>query len=120
MLRKFVGAVVLMTLVVGAGLAGEIQAFVSKIEDNKVTFWPIEQARGSKTKAKEQKTLPLAEKVKVMQTKNGQVLHPLEGGLNAKEIKNIDSEKGIQATLVTDKDGQNVTEIHLVIRPAKK
>src|SRR5437762_2812292 len=117
MLRKVVGAAVIAVLSVGIVMAEEIRAVITKVEDNKVTF---SEAKGKGEKGPE-RTLPVADKVKVVKGKFNKDTkttestgEDIEKGLK-NEIFSKDKlgEKGLQATIVTDSDNKKITEIRV-------
>src|SRR6516164_275531 len=103
MVRKLVGAAVLLVLCVGITLAGEIRAIIIKVEGDNVTF---SENKGKGEKGPEQ-TLPVAENVKVVKgkfnkdTKKLEAGDPIEEGLKNKMFSNI-GEKGLRGVIVTD------------------
>jgi hypothetical protein len=122
MFRKCVGAVFVLVVFVGFTLADEIRAFITKVDGNKVTF----QENLGKGQKGEAKTLPVSDKVKVVKgvfnqdTKKFDAGDPIDGGLKAEVFSKIDAEKGLQATLITDKDNKSITEIRVGGRGGKK
>jgi hypothetical protein len=121
MLRKVVGAVFVLVLFVGITLADEIRAIITKVEGDKVTF-AENKGKGEKG---ESKTLPVADKVKVVKgkfdkdTKKLEAGDPIEDGLKNKMFTEI-GEKGLGATIITDKDNKTITEIRVGGRGGKK
>ena len=116
MLRKVVGAAVIMVLSVGIAMAEEIRAIITKVEGDKVTF---AEAKGKGEKGPE-KTLPVSDKVKVVKGKFNKDTKTVEAGEDIeKGLKNeIFSkeklgEKGIPAFVVTDADNKKITEIRI-------
>jgi hypothetical protein len=122
MLRKVVSAFVVLTLCVGVTLADEIRVFITKVDGDKITYQE-NLTKGGKGKGKgavekgPEKTLPVAKDVKVvkgkfnMETKMLEAGEALEDGLKNKMFSNIDTEKGVQGVIVTDKDNKTITEI---------
>jgi hypothetical protein len=112
MLRKVVSAAVVLVLCVGFTLADEIRAIITKVDGDKVTFAEF-KGKGEKG---ESKTLPVDAKVKVVkgkfdkETKKMEAGDPIEGGLKNKMFTEI-GEKGVFATIITDKDNKKITEI---------
>jgi hypothetical protein len=112
MLRKVVSALGILLLCVGFTLADEIRAIITKVDGDKVTF---AENKGKGEKGPE-KTLPVSKDVKIVKgkfnkdTKMLEAGEPLEGGLKNKMFTEI-GEKGVQATIVTDKDNKTITEI---------
>jgi hypothetical protein len=106
MLRKVVCAAVILVLSVGVVFADEINAVITKVEGNKVTFAPLE-GKGKDAKRGEEKTMTVAKDVKVVkgkfnkETKKIEAGDELEGGLKHKMFTEI-PEKGRRAMIVTD------------------
>jgi hypothetical protein len=121
MLRKVVGAVVVLVLFVGVTLADEIMAAISKVEGGKVTFTEMK----GKEKVGEAKTMPVADKVKVVKGKFDKDTmkvtagDDIEDGLKNKMFSEI-GEKGVRAQIVTDKDNKTITEIRILGGGKKK
>jgi hypothetical protein len=115
MLRKVVSAAVVMVLCVGVTLAEEIRGLITKVEGDKVTFTEM-KGFGKNAEKGETKTLPVAKDVKVVKgkfnpdTKAIESGEAIEGGLKNKMFTEI-GEKGVFATIVTDKDNKHITEI---------
>jgi hypothetical protein len=113
MLRKLVGAAFILVLFVGITLAEEITAIITKVDGGKVTFAPFKDKE-----KQEAKTLPVAEKVKVVkgkfdkETKKMEAGDPIEDGLKNKMFTEI-GEKGLFSTIITDKDNKEITEIRV-------
>jgi hypothetical protein len=120
MLRKVIGAALVLVLSAGFVFAEEIRAVITKVEGNKVTFAP----RKGKEKGDEQ-TLPVAKDVKVVmgkfnkETKKVEVGDAVEEGLKNKMFTTI-GEKGIGAVIVTDSDNKKITEIRVFKGKGKK
>jgi hypothetical protein len=114
MLRKVVGAAFVLVVFVGFTLADEIRAFITKVDGDKVTF-AENKGKGEKG---DSKTLPVADKVKVVkgkfdkETKKLEAGDPIEDGLKNKMFSDI-GEKGLGATIITDKDNKTITEIRV-------
>lgn len=112
MLRKVLGAVIVVVLCAGISLAEEIRAVITKVADDKVTF---AESKGKGEKGPE-KTLSVAANVKVVKakfnkdTKKLEAGDPLEGGLKNELFTNI-GEKGRGATIVTE--GDKIVEIRV-------
>src|SRR4051812_39166543 len=112
MLRKVVGAAVMLVLCVGITLAEEFGAIITKVSDGKVTFMEF---KGPGEKGPE-KTMPVADNVKVFkgkfnkETKKIEAGEALEGGMKNKLFAEM-PEKGLFAGLVTDADNKKITEI---------
>ena len=115
MLRKIIGAAVVLVLFVGVTLADEIRAVITKVDGNKVTF---AETKGKGQKGDEQ-TLPVATGVKVVkgkfnkETKKFEPGDDLADGLKNKMFSSI-SDKGVRATIVTDSDNKKITEIRVM------
>jgi hypothetical protein len=122
MLRKVVGAVVVLGFCLGIAMADEIRAIITKVEDNKVTF---AENKGKGERGPE-KTLPVSSKVKVVKGKFNQDTKKVEAGDEIEkglknEIFSKDKigEKGLGATIVTDDKGKEITEIRIGGRGGK-
>ena len=120
MLRKIIGAAVVLVLFVGVTLADEIRAVITKVDGDKITFAPFE-GKGKDAKKGDEKTLPVATGVKVVKMKRNPETKKFEpdddvsDGLKNKIFSSI-SEKGVRATVVTDSDGKKITEIRVMER----
>ena len=114
MLRKLVGAAVLLVLCIGVTLADEIRAVIIKVDGDKVTF---AEAKGKGEKGPEQ-TLPVADNVKIVKgkfnkdTKKVEAGDTIEDGLKNKMFTSI-GEKGVRGLIVTDSDNKKITEIRV-------
>src|SRR5262249_5427641 len=114
MFRSFAGALLVLVFGVGLAVAAEIQAIITKVDGNKVTF---AESKGKGQKGAEQ-TLPVADNVKILKAtfnKDTKKLEPgeaLQGGLKNEAFSNI-SDKGVRATIVTDADNKKITEIRV-------
>jgi hypothetical protein len=129
MLRKVVCGAVILILCVGVALADEFTASITKVDGNKVTFNKVEGfggfgggkgggRRGQRGEQKkgEEKTLPVADNIKVVkgqfnkETKKMEAGEPIEGGLKNDLFTKI-GERGVFATIVTDAKNEKITEI---------
>jgi hypothetical protein len=126
MLRKVVGAVVVLGLCLGIAMADEIRAQITKVDGNKVTFTEMKGKGKDAEKGKEQ-TLPVSSKLKVVKgkfnkdTQKFEVTDQIEKGLKDEMFsKDKLSEKGVFATVVTDDKGKEITEIRVGGRGGKK
>lgn len=114
MLRKVISAMVMLVLCMGITMADEIRAIITKVDGDKITF---AENKGKGEKGAE-KTLPVADGVKVLKgkfnqdTKKLEAGDALEGGLKNELFSKI-GEKGVQATVVTDGDNKKITEIRV-------
>jgi hypothetical protein len=121
MLRKCVSAAFILVVCVSFTLADEIRAVITKVDGNKVTFAEVKGGGRGKGKVEkgEPKTLPVTASVKVVKskfdpdTKKTVAGDPIENGLKNEMFSKIDAEKGLQATIVTDSDNKNITEIRV-------
>ena len=106
-----------LTLSLGLVMGAEFRATIVKVDGNKVTF----TKNAKKGEKGEEATLPATDKVKVskgkfnMDTKKVEAGEALEGGLKNEAVK-----AGAAATIVTDDDGKNITEIRITERKKKK
>jgi hypothetical protein len=122
MLRKVACAAVILVLSVGVVFAEEINAVITKVEGNKVTFAPVE-GKGKDAKRGDEKTMTVAKGVKVVkgkfnkETKTVEAGDEIEDGLKNKMFSEI-SEKGRRAMIVTD-DGK-IKEIRIMGGRGKK
>jgi ABC-type uncharacterized transport system YnjBCD substrate-binding protein len=113
MLWKTLLALFTLAVCLGVGLADEFRARITKVDGDKVTF----NASTKDTKV-DDKTLPVADKVKVVkgkyneETKKVEAGDPIEGGLKASVFTKIDKE-GVRATIITDADNKKITEIRV-------
>ena len=116
MLRKLVGAVLVMVFCVGFSLAEELRGVISKVDGKKITF----SERKSKDDKGPEQVLTVADGVKVVkakfnkETKKLEAGDALEGGLTNELFTKI-GEKGLFATVVTDND-KKITEIRVMAR----
>jgi hypothetical protein len=116
MLRKLVGAAVLLVLCASATLADEIRAFITKVDGDKITF----QENKGKGEKGDAKTMTVVEKVKIVKGKYDKDTKKIEAtdeeikdGLKNEMFTKIDADKGLQVLIVTDKDNKNITEIRV-------
>ena len=123
MLRRVASAAVLLLLCLGLAMAGEIRAFITKVEGNKVTF----AENKGKGERGEERTLPVAKNVKVVkgvknkETKKVEAGEDIEHGLkNEMFTKEKLGEKGIGAVIVTNADDTRITEIRITKGGKKK
>jgi hypothetical protein len=129
MLRKVVSVAVILFLSVGVVFADQFGALITKVEGNKVTFYPFE-GKGKDAKKGEKKTLPAAEDVKVVkgkfnkETKKVEDDGEVEGGLKHRMFTELPghfvgdnerqrAEKGIFAQITTDDDNKRIKEIRV-------
>ncbi|HLJ97435.1 MAG TPA: hypothetical protein VKU02_30025 [Gemmataceae bacterium] len=121
MLRKAVGAVVVLGLCLGVALADEISAIITKVDEGKVTF---AESKGKGEKGPE-KTLPVAKSVKVVkgkynkETKKAEAGDEIDQGLKNKIFSDI-PEKGLRAWIITDDSNKKITEIRVMGGKKKK
>ena len=103
MLRRIIGAVVVLVFCVGITLAEEIRAIIIKVDGDKVTF---AESKGKGERGPEQ-TLTVSEKVKVVKgkfnkdTKKLEAGDAIDGGLKADMFSKI-GDKGLPATLTIE------------------
>ena len=110
MLRRIAGAVAVLALCVGIGLAEEFRGVITKIEDGKVTFKTVKfNKEEKKLEIGDAKTYELAKDVKVFKREGKDKKSDLADGIKAKELKIEDEKKGVGAT-INVVDGK-VTEI---------
>jgi hypothetical protein len=129
MLRKFVCAAVIVVAGLGVAAADEFQALITKVDGNKVTFKKVTKkaSKGNPAEYDAEKTLPTATNVKVNQgkfnadTKKLEAGDPIEGGLKNEMFTATKlGEKGKTATIHTDADNKNITEIIIGGKKGKK
>jgi hypothetical protein len=114
MLRKVVCAVVILGLV-GVACADEFFAIITKVDGDKVTYH-TQKGFGKDAEKGPEKTLPVTKDAKIVKgkfnkdTMKMEAGDPIEGGLKAEVFTKI-GERGLFATIVTDKDDKNITEI---------
>jgi hypothetical protein len=114
--------VVVLVLCVGVALADEIRAVITKVEGRNVTF---SEVKGKNDRGPE-KTLPVSKSAKVVkgkfnkETKKVEAGDEIEGGIKGKLFSNINPEKGIRATIVTNDDNTKITEIRIMKGGKKK
>lgn len=124
MLRKVVGAVVVLGLCLGIALADEFNARITKVDDNKVTFYEVKGKGKDEEKGKEH-TMPVAKSVKVLKGKKSKDSGKFEGeevkeGLKHKMFsKDEIPEKGVRAMIITDDSNKKITEIHIFAKGGK-
>jgi hypothetical protein len=119
MLRRVVCCLFVLALCVGITLAEEFSAAITKVADGKVTFAKTKFDKDTKKLEKgKEETLPVDDKVKVVKGKfNKETMKleagdAIEGGLKNEMFTKI-GEKGVNATIVTDKDNKKITEIRV-------
>src|SRR6516162_7346303 len=121
MLRRVVTAGVVLALFIGVTMADEIRAFIIKVDGKKVTF----AENKGKGERGEEKTLPVADKVKVVkgkfdkETKKLEAGDEIENGLKNEIFTKI-GEKGMGALIITDKDNKQITEIRVAGKKKKE
>jgi hypothetical protein len=124
MLRKMVCLAVVLTLSAGIVFADDFTALVTKVEGNKVTFYPFE-FKGKDSKKGDEKTMKVAKGVKVVngkfnkETKMLEAGDEIEGGLKHKMFRDI-PEKGYFARISTDDDNKSIKEIRVFSFKKKK
>jgi hypothetical protein len=112
MLRKCVCAAFVLVLCVGFTFADTFLGIITKVEGDKVTF----KKGFKKDDPGESMTLPVDAKVKIskgkfnFETKKMEADEELKDGLKNKTFTEI-GEKGVFATITTDKDNKKITEI---------
>jgi len=126
MLRKVVGAVVVLGLCLGIAMADEIRAVITKVDDNKVTFQEV-KGKGKDAEKGPEKTLKVSANVKIVKGKFNKDTMKVEAGdeiekglKNEMFSKDKLSEKAVNATIVTDDKGKEITEIRVGGRGGKK
>jgi hypothetical protein len=118
MLRKCVAAVGVLVVCLSVAVADEFLAVITKVQDGRVTFSKFKKGGDKGFEKGPEMTLPTAANVKVVSskfnkdTKKAEPGEPLTGGLKNERFTNI-GEKGVFATIVTDTDNKNITEIRV-------
>jgi hypothetical protein len=116
MIRKLVAAAVLVTMCIGAALADEFRASITKVDGDKVTFVKIKFDKDTKKVEKSDPVTLPADGVKVVSGKFDKDTKKLvegdavEGGLKNKMFTEI-GEKGVGATITTDDGNKKITKI---------
>src|SRR5579862_1794502 len=125
MLRKFVCAAIVCVFGLTVALADEVQVLISKAADGKITYKKVTVGKGGKGGGKGGKgvqtegddvTMPVKADAKIskgkfdMDAKKLVADEKIDGGLKSDTFTKID-EKGLRATIITDADNKNVTEI---------
>jgi hypothetical protein len=111
MLRKFVGAAVIVVIGLGVAMADEFGAVITKVDGDKVTF-----KKAKKGEVGEEMTLPVTANAKITkgtfntETKKLEAGDAIESGLKNEQFTKI-GEKGLRATITTDADNKNITAI---------
>jgi hypothetical protein len=119
--KKFFCALTVLVVGLSVALAEEFTANISKVADGKVTFTKMKKGKADG----EAMTLPAAADVKVVtakfnkETKKVEAGEHLADGLKNEKLSNI-GDKGLNARIVTDADGKNITEIRLIKGGGKK
>ena len=115
-MRKLACAVTLLVFCVSVSFADEIRAIITKVDGTNVTFAEAKK-KGEKG---EEKTLPVADNVKVVKGKFNQDTKKLEAGDEISDgLKNEMfssdkiGEKGLRATIVTDDGNKKIVEIRV-------
>lgn len=128
--RRFVVALVLALAVIGSAVADEFQAIITRVQDGQVTFKRVKGLNDEgRAEYDAEKTLPTTKDVKVVKPRydkeakkivNGD---PLEGGLDNAAFKDLDKKKdvaGVLATLTTDANNKEISQIRVLILQFKK
>ncbi len=113
MLRKLLLAGFTLTVFVGIAMSDEMRVAIMKVDGTNITY------NASKKDAKvEDKTMPVADDVKVFKgkfnadTKKLEAGDAIEGGLKNEMFTKI-GEKGLRATIITDADNKKIVEIRV-------
>ena len=113
MLRKVVSVAVILFLSVGVVFADQFGALITKVDGNKVTFYPFKDKQKG-----EEKTMKAAKGIKVVkgkfnkETKKFEAGDKVEGGLKHKMFSEI-PEKGYFARISTDDDNKRIKELRV-------
>ena len=116
---KLAGTVCALFAFVGLAMGDTFNAFITKVEDGKVTFKKITGFKDKKPETGESMTLPAASNVKVfkgkgfdMETKKIIAGDALEGGIKSEMFKKAPEKgPGRFATITTDADNKKITEV---------
>lgn len=126
MLKRTVGALVVLVLGAGFVFADEFGAIITKVDGNKVTFHKAKFKKGAAPEKGDEMTLPLAKDAKVTtggrfnkETKSIEDAEDLPQGAKNERLQKI-GEKGMFAFLTTDEDNKKITRIHLFAFKKKK
>jgi hypothetical protein len=123
MLRRIVCIGVVLALSAGVAFADSFMALITKVEGNKVTFYPFE-GKGKDAKKGDEKVMKAAKDVKVNKGKFNQEAKKfesgdeIEGGLKHKMFTTNFPDKGIFARITTDDDNKRIKELS-VFAPKK-
>src|SRR5262249_6795291 len=99
----------------------------TKVDGDKITFAEVKgggkgkggKGKGGAIEKGDPKTLPVTSTLKVVkgkfdkETKKMEAGDPIENGLKNDMFTKSDSEKGVLATIITDSDNKNSTEIRV-------
>jgi hypothetical protein len=126
MFRKLVGALFVMSLVVGLAAAEEFTAIIKKVDGDKVTFvkFNFKDFKKDKDAKPEETTLPAAKDAKInkgkfnKEEKKIEITEPIENGLKNEIFTKIEEKKGkgffgagLFARITTSEDGKTITAI---------
>jgi len=127
MIRKLVGAMVVLVLGITFVMADEFNATITKAGDGKITYQKFKKA-AKKGEAPEKDgdpvTIAVSKDAKIAKgmfnkdTKKVEAGDKIEGGLTSETFTKI-GEKGVPARITTDADNKSVTQI-LVTGKGKK
>ncbi len=122
MLRKFVCASIVVVFGLSIAMADEIQVLISKV-DGRQDHLQEDRCQGRQGRRQgraategDDITMPVKADAKItkgkfnMDTKKFEADEKIAGGLKSDTFTKID-EKGLRATIITDADNKNVTEI---------
>jgi hypothetical protein len=128
MIRKLVCAMCVMTVAVGFVLADEFQAGITKVDGNKITYQKFKKGKkGAKGEADgDPVTITVTTDAKVVKgnfnkdTKKVEAGDAIEGGLKADTFSKVSTDAPVMATITTDADNKNVTQIIVFGKGKKK
>src|SRR6516165_2640349 len=118
MIRKLFCSMIVMTIAIGFVAGEEFNAFIVKVDGDKVTYQKFIFKKGEeKKKDGDAVTLPVAKNAKItkgtfnFKEKKVEAGEPIEGGLKADIFKNATEEKGVFAGITTSEDKKTITAI---------
>jgi hypothetical protein len=112
---------IVMTIAIGFVAGEEFNAFIVKVDGDKVTYQKFKKGEKGKKGEKDGDpvTLPVAKDAKITKGKGSfkdkkfsiEPGDPIEGGLKAEIFKNATEEKGVFASITTSEDKKKITAI---------
>src|SRR6516165_4333897 len=121
MIRKLFCSMIVMTIAIGFVAGEEFNAFIVKVDGDKVTYQKFKKGEKGKKGEKDGDpvTLPVAKDAKITKGKGSfkdkkfsiEPGDPIEGGLKAEIFKNATEEKGVFASITRSDDKKTITAI---------